>query len=138
MGNIRKVATLLLATIAIAVGVAAPAFAENHRAGKMVNWANGQRSANWTETDSTDDKSRVTFARGCTRDFTATIRKVRRYRPDRDVVSERINCTSYTDALKASKLNPARYHFRINGMGSVCYAGACRSYVTSGKYKITW
>jgi hypothetical protein len=100
----------------IAVGIAAPAFAEGSRQSYMNDWIDGDGSSNWADhnTDGTD--THVTF-NSCTREFRATIRKTITGAPDPSLGSEWIDCKSYADAVRVGDVPAANYHFDIGGMG---------------------
>jgi hypothetical protein len=126
----RRVSALAAGAL-IAIGVAAPAFAEGSRNSHMTNWIDGDASSNWKDEDTDSTDTHVTFD-DCTREFTATIRRTKTLAPDPKVGSEHINCLTYVDAVRAGDLSPANYHFDISDMGiSYCTSGVCVFYTTS-------
>jgi len=98
---------------------------------------NGQKSWSWKDTTA-KSRTRVTFAKGCTREFTATIRLHRAHMPDSSVGREHIDCRSYKDAVRTKRGKKGTYHFDVSRLGQVCYSGACRSYVTNGTFRAFW
>ena len=122
----------------IAFGVTAPAFAEGSHAGHMAKWTNGDRGPTWHDSTLKKDttETRVVFYVGCSHDFTARIRR-EKFGPDETEAKERINCTSYTDAVRAGVADRADdYHFDVqeaitNGT-SVYYP------FLTGNYKEFW
>lgn len=125
----RRLATGFAAATMIAVGVAAPAFAEGHRQSYMNNWHDGDASSNWTDRNLDSTNTRVTF-KSCTREFRATIRKTVTG-PDPKISNEWIDCRSYADAVYGGDLGRANYHFDVTGMGFAwCASGQCQYNLT--------
>lgn len=120
----RRLASASAAAL-IAIGLAAPAFAEGHRESYMNNWHDGDRSSSWRDNNIDAANGRVTF-KSCTREFKATIRQDKSFAPDPSVGSEWIDCRSYADAVYAGDVGRGDYHFDVSGMGLAwCASGQC-------------
>lgn|SRR5664279_341665 len=102
---------VVFAGAAVAVGVAAPAFAEGDRDSSMTNWSSGNASHNWYDGNNDADSTHVTFY-DCTREFKATIRKTI---PGFDPAygTEWIDCKAYADAVYAGDVPAGDYHFDV-------------------------
>ncbi|MGO4258288.1 hypothetical protein [Marmoricola sp. RAF53] len=127
----------LLAAGAIALttfGVAAPALAAT-RSGTMTNWTDGDASSSWHDSNTTSVSTKVVFYARCKHDFDARIRK-ESFGPDKTVASERINCTSYDDAVVGGDYAADDYHFDVHE--SDVAAGMVIYPYLSGSYQITW
>lgn len=112
-------------SVLIAVGLAAPVFAEGHRQSYLNDWHDGDRSSSWRDNNIDGTNGRVTFV-SCSREFRATIRQEKTLAPDPSVGSEWIDCRSYADAVYAGDVSRADYHFDVSGMGLAwCASGQC-------------
>lgn len=126
-GRLSAVAAAAL----IVVGIAAPGFAEGSRASHMTRWTDGDASSSWTDHNTDNVKTHVTF-NDCTREFTATIRRTKTGLPDPSVASEHIDCKSYADAVYGGDLSPAKYHFDVTRIGiDHCVSGLGCTYKTT-------
>lgn len=119
----------------VTFGVVAPAFAEGSRTGTMTNWTDGDSSNSWADHNSDGATTSVLFYQGCKHDFDARIRK-ENFTWDTTMASERINCTSYNDAVVGGDYAADNYHFDVHE--SYTAAGMVIYPYLSGSYKITW
>lgn len=117
--------------VLVALGIAAPAYAEGDFNSYMNDWSDGDKSRTWQDLNSDGDDTHVTF-RDCTREFRAYIVR-ERFGPDTTVADEWINCRSYNDAVRAGDVAADHYHFDIGGMGAVCHSGQCTPRETTVK-----
>jgi len=102
---------IVFAGTAVAVGVAAPAFAEASRNSSMTGWTSGNASNSWYDGNTDSVNTHVTFY-DCTREFKATIRKTIPG-PDPAYGSEWIDCKAYADAVYAGDVPAGNYHFDV-------------------------
>lgn len=132
MGTINKTMTAVAAIGLTAFGLAAPAFA-SERSGTMTKWHDGDRSSSWSDINS---NSSVLFSATCKHDFNARIRREVDFLPDSTTGSERINCTSYNDAVVSTGTASGSYHFDV---AESYLAGGYIFYPDlTGRYRITW
>jgi hypothetical protein len=101
----------LFSVAAVAVGVAAPAFAEGNRTSSMSSWSSGDASHSWYDGNTDSDATHVTFY-DCTREFKATIRKTVTG-GDPSYGSEWIDCKAYVDAVSVGDVAAGDYHFDV-------------------------
>ena len=135
MGSwVRKFVAVTALAVAV-LGVAAPSWAAE-RAGKMTRWHDGDRSGSWHDKGKNGAITKVVFTARCKHDFVARIRLESRFRPDKTRGSERINCTSYDDAVVGGNLGSGDYHFDVQEFrvigNSVYYPDL------TGSYKVHW
>lgn len=109
--HMRNRMLVAFAGTAVAVGVAAPAFAEGSRDSSMTNWSSGNASHSWYDGNNDSVSTHVTFY-DCTREFKATIRKTVTG-PDPSYGSEWIDCKAYDDAVYAGDVPAGNYHFDV-------------------------
>lgn len=109
--RVKKRLVVVFAGTAIAVGVAAPAFAEGSRTSSMTNWVSGNASNSWYDGNNDSTSTHVTF-NDCTREFQSTIRKTVTG-PDPSYGTEWIDCKAYADAVYAGDVPAGNYHFDV-------------------------
>ena len=131
--NIRNTAAVA-AVVLVTFGVAAPSFATT-RDGVMTKWTDGDQSSDWKDTNTTSIDTNVKFYATCRHDFDARIRK-NNFGPDTTMASERINCTSYNDAVVGGDYASDSYHFDVHE--SYLSGGYIFYPYLTGEYRITW
>jgi hypothetical protein len=127
--------TAAIAAVALATfGIAAPSFATT-RDGTMNSWNEGDQSSDWKDTNTTSTVTNVKFYATCSHDFTARIRR-NNVAFDTTMASERINCTSYNDAVVGGNYPSDKYHLDVQehylSGGYIVYPNL------RGDFRITW
>ena len=103
--------------------------------GHMEKWTDGDRGPTWHDSNIDNVITNVTFYSVCRHNFDARIRK-ERFGPDGTVGSERINCTSYDDAVYAGDVPADDYHFDVSEYS--CSVAACFYPYLTGDYTEYW